>query len=548
MNHDLQWVTPSASWNRLVPRGGARPGMLTAPSILSFNRDDFMEALIAHLNPPPRLDGRPAEPGDLGDFALDWESNRLRPSGAPAAWRAARPNSPVPKLFHPAHGRFYLVAASLVCRLPGLPDRAPDLTRGDRVGHVLRRVRDEREEAWIPSSEPNEGAWQPVPLDAAAPDPYGRAAPGEELRPMFPVTYRREGKARRIWAALIPVASRETYRAPQPPAPSAPGRADDDVALAEPRARVRQGLGSLRDANGLFALLPGGDSPGTEGAARAGTLASRVELARYLLVDLAELLNAWLPAVYADLGLASSALPIGTDARELRDALASIAPELRRAWEARDPKEGGPGFDPAAGLSALPFGEAVLTRIATIDPVALDAQIVKALGPARSSTPAAEALLPRFEDPDAAESRYVVRCVFRPHDCGPARPDVVGAPSVRFAMASFFDGDAPARPIRISLPVDTSVAALRKSPRNVAFVLSSGLRKQMARIGPLKDVLDGKLKGEEEISLGEICSLSIPIITICAFIVLFIFLVVLNLIFWWLPFIKICFPIPRRSE
>ena len=43
---------------------------------------------------------------------------------------------------------------------------------------------------------------------------------------------------------------------------------------------------------------------------------------------------------------------------------------------------------------------------------------------------------------------------------------------------------------------------------------------------------------------GTICSFSIPIITICALIVLIVFVMLLNIIFFWLPFLKICFPIP----
>jgi hypothetical protein len=51
------------------------------------------------------------------------------------------------------------------------------------------------------------------------------------------------------------------------------------------------------------------------------------------------------------------------------------------------------------------------------------------------------------------------------------------------------------------------------------------------------------------ISLMWICSFSLPIITLCAFIVLSIFLSLFDLIFRWLLFIKICipFPVPRRS-
>jgi hypothetical protein len=43
-------------------------------------------------------------------------------------------------------------------------------------------------------------------------------------------------------------------------------------------------------------------------------------------------------------------------------------------------------------------------------------------------------------------------------------------------------------------------------------------------------------------SLGTICSLSIPIITICAFILLIIMVSLLDLIFHWTPYFMLCFP------
>jgi hypothetical protein len=58
----------------------------------------------------------------------------------------------------------------------------------------------------------------------------------------------------------------------------------------------------------------------------------------------------------------------------------------------------------------------------------------------------------------------------------------------------------------------------------------------VAGIGKINDSVEGP---------GFDCggfSLSIPIITICAMIILFIFLNLLNIVFWWLPFVKICFP------
>ena len=73
------------------------------------------------------------------------------------------------KLYQPAHGRFYLVAAHLCCRRFGFPDRG--LSEAESVGFVLRRVeptgsgggRRRRpgtfaELAWVPAG--GGGAWQ----------------------------------------------------------------------------------------------------------------------------------------------------------------------------------------------------------------------------------------------------------------------------------------------------------------------------------------------------------------------------------------------------
>ena len=43
---------------------------------------------------------------------------------------------------------------------------------------------------------------------------------------------------------------------------------------------------------------------------------------------------------------------------------------------------------------------------------------------------------------------------------------------------------------------------------------------------------------------GVMCSLSIPIITICALILLTIIVLLLELIFHWLPIFTVCFPLP----
>jgi hypothetical protein len=49
-------------------------------------------------------------------------------------------------------------------------------------------------------------------------------------------------------------------------------------------------------------------------------------------------------------------------------------------------------------------------------------------------------------------------------------------------MAGFFDPDAPARPVRIGLPVDISPAGLRKFDKNAVFVMSDMLCGQIDRM------------------------------------------------------------------
>ena len=56
--------------------------------------------------------------------------------------------------------------------------------------------------------------------------------------------------------------------------------------------------------------------------------------------------------------------------------------------------------------------------------------------------------------------------------------------------------------------------------------------------GPCTDPNDASL------SLGTICSLSIPIITICALILLIIIVSLLDFVFRWLPYFILCFPVP----
>jgi len=68
------------------------------------------------------------------------------------------------------------------------------------------------------------------------------------------------------------------------------------------------------------------------------------------------------------------------------------------------------------------------------------------------------------------------------HTRGPGAPNcpsltqpLLSEPTASFQLAAYFDPDAPSRPIRIGLPVDTTPAGLRKFDRNTAFIMSDTL-------------------------------------------------------------------------
>jgi hypothetical protein len=160
------------------------------------------------------------------------------------------------------------------------------------------------------------------------------------------------------------------------------------------------------------------------------------------------------------------------------------------------------------------------------------------------------------------EAWYVMRLVYERPGCAPFHGTVVSAATRPFNMAGFFDPDAPARPVRIGLPVDISPAGLRKFDKNAVFMMSDMLCGQVDRmkgIGFVDLVLSvlpwpfhkdlsvpekGDCKTGDGISLGVMCSLSIPIITICALLLLMIIVSLLDFIFRWLPYFIVCFPLP----
>ncbi len=147
----------------------------------------------------------------------------------------------------------------------------------------------------------------------------------------------------------------------------------------------------------------------------------------------------------------------------------------------------------------------------------------------------------RFEGSDQLyQARAFVR-LHRPDGCPPRI--VWSGYSNPFTIAPWYQAnDGP--PLRIELPDVLDPQTLRSLKPNVAFRVPSRLFKLLGN-SP-EDLLKGiDRKGSGGPDLEWLCGFNIPIITICAFIVLNLFLVLFNLIFWWIFIIKICIPLPR---
>jgi hypothetical protein len=520
-------------WARAVPFWNdtnlADPNLLAQPQLLNFGTDDFMTELRTALA------GASKDPSLLEPYKLRAERHSEPFS---SALQLTRRELDHPKLYQPAHGHFALVTASLICRSRGLPDRTVN-PANERVGFVLRRLEpnqlpidQRREMAWV--TEGKTKTWRALEHGA-------QFVTHEELIPMFALPFCDAGQPRKIWAGLIPTASRETFEADKQVLPSDAELERDRQLLGEddPRLEVLK----VRVINRISDLDPLSFQPALE-----------AEASQFLLLDMAEWLVEHLPETWTVL---QGSAP--TDGPHLQVYQLLENTKLQKLQLPNRAVLNGPVSWRAAmletwGRRSEIYGEAEPDRINLefFEVFGSSRSVLTSLQPALklllTNKPATAPLrtLPKLSRFDAMRPKevplYVLRCVYqRPH-C--PVDDLVGEASIPFSIASFFDPDAPARPVRITLP-DTSISNLRKFQKNVSFSMSKRLRGQMDSVGNAKNALKGEIGSERSFDLGTICSFSIPIITICAFMVLMIFLMLLNIVFFWVPFFRICLPIPR---
>ena len=141
-------------------------------------------------------------------------------------------------------------------------------------------------------------------------------------------------------------------------------------------------------------------------------------------------------------------------------------------------------------------------------------------------------------------ARYEIQAFVRVDrsDCGCPPLTVWTEPRRPIEIVPWYEGgEAP--PTVVELPNPSGLKG--KITPNVAFKVPEEIQKFMSGL-KLDKLMEGE-QPKDKLGWGMICGFSIPIITICAFFVLQIFLVLFHILFWWLPFIRICIPFPKKG-
>jgi len=496
MGATFDWLKPSPLWqaNGL----DVRERDFFQPRLLEFRSDSFMEDFYAAAGAPK---------ADALQKAI----------AAPPA------NGHPRKLFQPAHGCFYLVCGSLCCRQPGFPDREVRTAEGESVFFVLRKRIGNDEYGWVPSGLTK--GWQVLT------DPAKTILDGEERLPLSTVV---SGNGRPILFGYLPVSSRETYAV----APRELARQAGDPKVEIPDPRVEELRARFADPLTRPSVLD---------AAKDDAMA--LTLSVYLLLDLYEFFQSQLADVADALKRGDLTATFSGDQAQSKSGLMAFlrgqplggSLTLAGALGAVGRKQKDLNQPGGGVLSPLGFDATYNLQGRPVNTDGLLSAVQRALP---AELPPIE--LPKFGP--GADAQYVLRCVYeRPQCCKPAEY-TISQRCDPFQLAPFFDPDAPARPVKIPLPTDVSIAALRRAKKGVSFMISDGMRKKMASLAGHEQDLITKSPSLTEPSdgLAFICSFSIQIIFIVAFFLLIMFVVILNLVFWWMAFFKICLPIPKK--
>jgi hypothetical protein len=503
-----------------------------------------------------------------------------------SAWQEEERHSPFgtqPVLRLPLHRAFHIVCCEVVCDRLGQP--ALDPARVTSAGFVIRRVGGGREQAWM-LEEGEALGWQDAPTGLRDPDLHRRlcasgvlhpradspAYTGEETHPLHVLNATdAAGKRHTLLFGYLPLGGSYFLRdtagafdaASQQQVQAAAGeslpwpygyRKPLDTAWRPEHARP---LDQGRPGKAMFELL-------------------RVLVNRFHLGEAGIAANEPLERLARQIGLYDeAAMPAALRGQSFNAATQTHYAGYRRstlgAYLRESFAQGGDNplvrwivlqeraIDAAGGLDKLPqldllpaapgsghLGYSLLMLSA-------DAQEFRELLGQRlrdqALAQAREIPLPKFTQTadDLYEAVPFVRAL---NDQGKEQIQWADARSrsIRFRVAAPFDPEA-SRPSMIQMP---GLADLKRGlAKGAALITPADTFDLMNRLKLNKGASPDALpEGDSGPGLGLqwICSFSLPVITLVAMILLMIMISLLNIIFFWLPWVRICLPFPKLNK
>lgn len=458
----------------------------------------------------------------------------------------------------PTHRHFQIVLMEAVCAIPGFPPVDP--AKLVSMGVLIRREETSGSiSGWLKDG-PTPRGWMPVAqgatnADEPDPDPAQRAASGDAVsRQLAVLLATRRGSAspaseetfplfvappevcaargRTIVYGIVPVTSMDrvgTTGAPD----FANLAADDDAAVIghlseylKQRPRLSMPLaGTALDYAWQVLQAPGADSTLS---ADVRTAWPRLNAFGVLLQQLQVEFGAF------DGGAAASAM------------LAELG-RLQLEFPPDDQGHAGPSMNAADFCSQA--AAILIAGGANASGLVMPSEwpAIEVAAGDRLTNAAKACLTARFRDVvgetpkfDRDERLYRTRAFARIAGHANCPPRLIWSPySEHFRILPWWDSDAP--PARVSLP-----PVLKTLKPNVSFELPPQLANLLQ--GDMKKLATGDGSAPSSLGIGWICSFSIPIITICAFIVLNIFLSLFDIVFFWKAFVKICIPYPKKNS
>ena len=484
------------------------------------------------------------------------------------------------KLRRPVHRTFHVVAWEACCKMPtaasGQPAVAPEKIAA--AGFVVRTGSTDAPQGFQ-IVQGNPSGWSAVEPKA---DPDAarqvkalglvprQATPnpgyiGEETFPLHPLVVQDGDTPHTLLYGYLPIGG-GNYVPPAPATPPGPNLGDATEDLRWPFGLYDRSSGPVPDYSFDQQIVSGtitmpDDTTGGLGPALA------VVLGRYQLTDLA----AWSDPLNAPIVAVLDALSFYVDptsalsGQKLRDwAAAHAVPGNTLGALLRD--YAAPQADPAAQTNAqillgalmkaaahevvpLPASsklQAGAGNLLVIDSAASQLRAALRLRLAQAVATSSVALpLPKLASGPAGRYFVVpfVRTV-KPDGC---EKIFWGNPSDPFAVAALFDPDA-ARPSLIEMP---SLADAKKgAARGATFDLPPDLANLMNGLSnnqATQDMMTGKGGPSGGLGIRFLCSFSLPVITICAMILLSVIIGLLNIFLGWIAWVKICLPWPASK-